>query len=109
MMKMAVYLASALAFLLGILEGFFNNSSTTMTVDLIVSLVLLSLTPRANDSPVSTLAICILVAFVIPSLLPMYNLLPAQEWMAIRLLLLFIPIAALLAYAARKTITKLNR
>lgn len=100
--KLAVYLTSAVAFLLGIAEGFLDNNSGAMTLDLIVSLIVLSLTPRANENPVSTLAFCIFFAFALPLSLPLLDLFPVEGWMAIRLLLLFIPLAALIVYAGSK-------
>lgn len=102
--KVAVYFTSAMAFSIGMLEGFGNNNSAAMGVDFLMSLVVLSLIPKAYNNPVATLIICIVVAFAIPLLLPLLNVVPAQEWIRIRLVLLFIPLLALIVHYAAKRV-----
>lgn len=101
-LKLAMYFTSAVAFSLGIMEGFLSNNSAAMTVDLIVSLIVLSLTPRAAENPVSTLTGCIFIAFAIPSLLSLLGLFPVQGWMEIRFFLLAIPAIALIVHATAR-------
>jgi hypothetical protein len=101
-LRLAVYFTAAITFTLGILDGFLDYNSSAMAINLLLSLVVLSLASRVQENPVWILSICITLNLASHTLFPLFDVFELRRWSFLKLLLAIVPIMALLRLKAAR-------
>jgi hypothetical protein len=89
--RLSMYATAIVAFGLGIMEGFMDNNSAAMTINLLISLILLTVSPRSNQSPFSVLAFAIAINVANQLVSPLYDIFTLEKFLWIKVLLVLIP------------------
>jgi hypothetical protein len=93
--RYAVYVTSALNFVLGLLEGFWQNNSIAMAVNFFVSLVFLMVSARSSVNPLAVIFFCVIINVMNHGLCHQLKLCSILDWFLLKSLLFLIPLVSI--------------
>jgi hypothetical protein len=93
--RYAVYVTSALNFVLGLLEGFWQNNSIAMAVNFCISLVFLMVSARSSFNPLAVIFFCVIINVINHGLCHQLKLCSILDWFLLKSLLFLIPFISL--------------
>jgi hypothetical protein len=103
--KFAIYSTAGLNFALGIMEGFLDNNSAAMTLNLSISLILLSVSPRASHSPLLVLVFVVGINVLNQMVSPLYNIFILEKWLWVKGILIIIPTSAIVILLSTRRVS----